>query len=261
MSSKYDLIKDNVVSLVAKADLLKYSMLKECGLLKDNIEKQLSDNNITLLDFKQNYEQWYTEALLVVKQLIPDRMADFIKQYDDKSRKQITNATYTISDYLSGISLTNVLGETVVAPSAAFNKMNTQCNILGSVKNILESSLYNIQELVQADIFDSELDAAKELTKKGFVRGAGAIAGVVLEKHLNHVCEHHQVKIAKKNPTLSDFYQNLKEKEVIDVPQWRFIQHLGDLRNLCDHNKDKEPSKEEVTELIEGVDKVIKTIF
>lgn len=261
MSSKYDLIKDDVVSLIAKANLLRFSMQKECGLLNAGIEKRLSDNNITLLDFKQNYEQWYTEALLVVKQLIPDRMADFIKQYNDKYRKQITNATYTVSDYLIGILMTNGFGETVVEPSAAFNKMNTQCNILESVQKVLESSLYNIKELVQADLFDSELDAATELVKKGFTRGAGAIAGVVLEKHLHHVCDHHQIKIAKKNHTISDYYQILKEKEIIDVPQWRFIQHLGDLRNLCDHNKDKEPSKEQVTELIEGVDKVVKTIF
>ena len=53
----------------------------------------------------------------------------------------------------------------------------------------------------------------------------------------------------------------LKEGGVIDIPQWRFIQRLGDLRNLCDHNKDREPTKDEVAELIDGVDKLTKTVF
>jgi len=115
--------------------------------------------------------------------------------------------------------------------------------------------------LVQADLFDSELEAAKELNKKGFVRGAGAIAGVVLEKHLAQVCENHNVKVSKKNPGINDYNQLLKDNEVIEVKDWRFIQHLADLRNLCDHDKKKEPKKEDIDELIDGVEKVSKTIF
>jgi len=47
----------------------------------------------------------------------------------------------------------------------------------------------------------------------------------------------------------------------IETPTWRFIQHLSDLRNLCDHNKDREPTKDEVNELIVGVTKITKTLF
>ena len=115
--------------------------------------------------------------------------------------------------------------------------------------------------MLQADIFDSELEAARELAKKGFVRGGGAIAGVVLEKHLGHVCKMHNLKSRKKHLTISDYYQLLKENEIIDTAKWRFIQHLGDLRNLCDHNKDREPTKDDVQELVEGVGKIIKTVF
>jgi len=71
----------------------------------------------------------------------------------------------------------------------------------------------------------------------------------------------HHLKTRKKHPTISDFYQMLKENEIIDTAKWRFIQHLGDLRNLCDHNKDKEPTKDDVLELVDGVEKVIKTVF
>ena len=78
---------------------------------------------------------------------------------------------------------------------------------------------------------------------------------------MGHVCELHKLSSRKKHPSISDFYQLLKENEIIDTPTWRFIQHLGDIRNLCDHNKEKEPTKEDVLDLIKGVEKVIKTVF
>lgn len=109
-------------------------------------------------------------------------------------------------------------------------------------------------------MFDSELDAAAELVKKGFTRAAGAIAGVVLERHLAKISANHSIKLGKKNPTISDWNDALKTENVIEVPEWRFIQHLGDLRNLCDHSKKAEPTKEEVHDLITGVTKITKTL-
>lgn len=32
----------------------------------------------------------------------------------------------------------------------------------------------------------------------------------------------------------------------MDVPTWRSIQYLGDLRNLCDHDKQKEPTPDQL---------------
>jgi hypothetical protein len=110
-------------------------------------------------------------------------------------------------------------------------------------------------------LFDSELDAARELLKNKFVRAAGAVAGVVLERHLAQVCANHNIAIAKKNPNISNLNDLLKKANVIDTAQWRFIQHLGDLRNLCDHNKKKEPTVDEIGDLIAGVEKISKTLF
>jgi hypothetical protein len=83
----------------------------------------------------------------------------------------------------------------------------------------------------------------------------------VLEKHLGQVCEQHGLKSRRFHPSIADFYQLLKEGEIIDTPKWRFIQHLGASRNLCDHGKDREPTREDVLELVEGTEKVIKTVF
>ena len=109
--------------------------------------------------------------------------------------------------------------------------------------------------------YRSQESKAKELNKKGYPRGAGAIAGVVLEKHLFQVCDNHNVKITNKKPTMSDYNDKLKEAEIYEIPMWRKIQHLGDLRNLCDHDKKKEPKTEDINELIKEVEKITKTLF
>ena len=54
-----------------------------------------------------------------------------------------------------------------------------QVHILSAVENRFESSLFDMRQLVQADLFDSELDAAKQLLQNGFNRASGAMAGVV----------------------------------------------------------------------------------
>jgi len=121
-----------------------------------------------------------------------------------------------------------------------------QLGIVKAAKRRFESSLFDIKQLVQADLFDSELDAARELNKKGFTRGAGAVAGVVLEGHLSRVCENHKIKVTKKKPTINDYNQLLKDNDVIEMKDWRFIQLLADLRNLCDHDKKESLKKKKL---------------
>ncbi|HEY6729754.1 MAG TPA: hypothetical protein VI039_01885 [Solirubrobacterales bacterium] len=48
---------------------------------------------------------------------------------------------------------------------------------------------------------------------------------------------------------------------MIDVPRWREIQRLGDIRNLCGHAAEREPTAEEVEELIAGTEKVVTSIL
>ena len=261
--------KNDLEKLIENGERLLMVMQYEC--YPDEFEKQvkakLKGKYKNFVDkikpFKQQYQHWYSESLVLLRQLLPDRVNDFIKLYEKpKTRKSIEYGNYVLEDYLQNLSVTSGFGrEKVVGPNAAISQFEQQLYIVKSVEKRFESSLFDIRQLTQADIFDSELDAAKELIKKGFLRGAGAIAGVVLEKHLAQVCKNHKIKILKKNPSISDFNDKLKTGEVYETPVWRKIQHLGDLRNLCDHNKKKEPTNEDVEDLVSGVDKFIKTIF
>jgi hypothetical protein len=236
-------------------------MLSNLERYKNDLES-LSATGKTLPSFRESYQEWYSESLSLIKQLLNDRLQDFIRHYQKpQGRKEITNENYRIEDCLQGLMRKDRFEQVVVDRSAAVPHFQQQLAILDSVKRRFESSLFDIRQLVQADVFDSELDAAEELGRKKFTRAAGAVAGVVLERHLAQVCDNHDVKVAKKAPGISDFNDALKTGNVLDTAQWRFIQHLGDLRNLCDHNKAAEPTKEQVDDLIAGVKKISKTLF
>lgn len=260
IQSNLDKYKENLERLIAKGELLLYAMRYECFPPK---EKKIKNVLKSLPNFNSEYQIWYSEAKILIKQLLPDRLSDFVRHYEKpKSRKDISYENYRIEDYLQGLNITyGVNKKKLVGPDAAIPHFRQQLAILKSVSSRFESSLFDIRQLVQADLFDSELDAARELIKYGFLRGAGAIAGVALEKHLAQVADNHNIKTRKKNPTISVFNDLLKDDEVLDVPSWRQIQRLGDIRNLCDHNKNREPTKEEVEELVNGVEKFTKTLF
>ena len=90
---------------------------------------------------------------------------------------------------------------------------------------------------------------------------AGALAGVILEGHLQRVAANHKLTIPKRDPTIADLNDPLKQGGVYDTPTWRKIQFLGDIRNLCSHQKSSEPTKEQVLELIAGVNSVVDTVI
>ena len=282
MTSNLEKYKKDLKKLIESGNLLYQSLLKKWSESGDNnpvvgftnpfdieeniekkqrISKQKEDLKKSFVNkkfpnFYEEYQIWYSEALTIIRYLIPIRENDFRKLYEQpKNRKEITDINYTIEDYLMR------LHDNTLFLEIAIHRIEQQMVILKSAQKRFESSLFDIKQLLQSDLFDSELDAAKELNKKGFVRGAGAIAGVVLEGHLLQVCENHKTKVTKKNPTINDLNQLLKDEEIIELPMWKNIQRLADLRNLCDHKRKPEPTKEKVKELIEGVEKIIKTLF
>lgn len=269
MLPNLDRYKKDLKSLLAMGELLYFAIQKECfpKEFEATWKKQYGDKAEDILEaiplFADAYQSWYSEAKMLVKQLLPDRLSDFVRYYEKpKPRKDITYENYRLEDYLQGLNVTRGYAkDKVVGPDAAIPQFQQQLAILKSVEARFESSLFDIRQLVQADLFDSELDAAKELAKNKFMRAAGALAGVVLERHLLQVCDNHSIKVSKKEPGIADLNNTLKDGDIIDIPQWRFMQHLADIRNLCDHNKKAEPTAEQVGDLVAGVMKITKTLF
>jgi hypothetical protein len=124
----------------------------ELGLSEQEMKK--------LPSFTFEYQAWYSEALAMVSQLLPDRVDDFVSYYKPlRPRKEITFANYTISDCLQGLELTRT-GSKIASPASAIPAFQQQLRIVDAINRRFDSSLFDVRAIVQADLFDEELDAA-----------------------------------------------------------------------------------------------------
>ncbi len=260
--------KEDIDKLTHQGDLLLTTMQYERSpkevraAIKKAYPDKVDEYIANLKPIAETYQAWYSEARALLRQVLPDRLDDFTRHYEKpRARKSIGYESYRIEDYLQDLRVTRGYEETVIVdPSAALPHLQQQVAIVKAAAARFESSLFDIKMLLQADMFDTEIESAEALAKHKFVRAAGAIAGVVLERHLAQVCENRSLSSTKRHPTISDFNEQLKAHDVIGVPEWRFVQHLADIRNQCDHSRD-EPTADQVKDLIAGVKKVIKTVY
>jgi hypothetical protein len=228
-----------------------------------NMRRDGNNAVVDLLTFGAAYQIWYTRAIRVVGALAPDRLKEFVAYYEiDPKRKVVTGTTYRIQDYLAGLTPAKdrVTGKVPydhrgVTQVAFFS----QLAILRAVETRLDDILNDLESRIAAEVQDAGLAAARDLLKIN-ARAAGALAGVVLEDHLQRVARTQGVKVAKKDPTISDLNDPLKAAEVYDQSTWRKIQYLGDIRNLCSHKKSIEPTLNQVQELLDGTAWVVANI-
>ncbi len=215
------------------------------------------------LTFGTVYQSWYSRAWKLVESLAPERLAEFSSYYLIDPKRKLTDAgNYVIQDYIKGIgartdNLNRPLWDTNNLVSI---RVLNQAHIIASLSSRIDSVLQDVKGHLFAELQDAELSAANTLMKVS-LRGAGALAGVVLERHLQRTAVNHGIAIRKKSPTIADLNDPLKEKGVYGTPIWRKIQLLADIRNLCSHQKSTDPTKEQVEELISGVNSVVKSVF
>lgn len=113
--------------------------------------------------------------------------------------------------------------------------------------------LTSIKNLIQADVFDSELEQAKELLANDYKVAAAVIAGVVLETALRDLCTKGGLphsKLDKMNADLAKAgaYNKLQQKR---------ITALADIRNSAAHGKPAEFTDNDVTSMINDVEQFL----
>ncbi len=113
--------------------------------------------------------------------------------------------------------------------------------------------LFSIKTLVQAEVFDSELEQANELLNNGYFSAAAVIAGVVLETALRELCDRENIphgKLDKMNAELAKAgtYNKLMQKR---------ITALADIRNSAAHGKVDEFTKQNVVDMINEIEQFL----
>ena len=118
--------------------------------------------------------------------------------------------------------------------------------------------IVNIENDIRQNIYVDELDSAEHLLKKGYIRAAGSIAGVVLENHLKTICKSIPSITLRGDETLSQYNAHLKS--ILGNILWGKVDAISRIRNLCDHAKEETPTKADVLLLINETRNLLKEI-
>jgi hypothetical protein len=208
--------------------------------LSDNMirpaKKKLSDK------FKVDYQDWFSACCaLLERNYNKERTSEFKSEYENNI-KTIISTNYMALD----------------TEYKFIDSFKHQASILNALPLYLGHRLSDMELTIASILMGDELLEAEYLLKKGFIRAAGVLAGVVLERHLKMRCDKNEPKLKyPKNATISKLNVILKDNNLLDIPEWRKIQYLGDIRNKCDHDKKVEPKKEEVADLISKIKEMI----
>ncbi len=134
-------------------------------------------------ELTQLYQNGYTRALGLVRSLAPERLTEFKALYEpDTKRRDLGPLNYCLQDYFTGIR--PGAWDDWNADSICYTKTDLQKAILLSIANTIDQRVGNALLVLQASLFDREMDTSDELLAKGHLRAAGAVSGVVLEAHL-----------------------------------------------------------------------------
>jgi len=208
------------------------------------------------------YQNWYTLARKAIARFLPERLEEFKSYYEiDPKRKQLEYGTFVIQDFLKGIVPSTYRYSTFDSKGEACTCLGNQLTIFASMTVNIDSILFDLDSTIYYEYQEDELETARKVLKIN-VRAAGALAGVVIEKHLKHLLSNHALEkeVKVKNPGINELVMPLKEAGVIDMPTFQKITYMASIRNICDHDKQSTPTKEQVLDLLTQTNWLIKTV-
>ena len=109
--------------------------------------------------------------------------------------------------------------------------------------------LNSMRNLVQAEVFDNELEQASELHDAGYKLPAAVVAGVVLETTLRRMCTDRSIPIGKLDKMNADLaktgaYNSLVQKQ---------ITALAGIRNSAAHGHPEEFTDSDVANMVSQI--------
>jgi hypothetical protein len=126
--------------------------------------------------------------------------------------------------------------------------------VFGAAREDCEGGyLASVRNLVQAEVFDTELEQARELLSAGYYPAAAVVAGIVLETTLRQLVLSRGLQIGKLDKMNADLakagqYNSLVQKRVTS---------LAAIRNSAAHGDHAAFTKEDVASMIEEVSRLV----
>ncbi|EPF0083668.1 hypothetical protein ACSN2W_004595 [Vibrio parahaemolyticus] len=110
--------------------------------------------------------------------------------------------------------------------------------------------LTSLKQLVQAEVFESELEQAQELLDNGYKLASAVIAGVVLETALRDLCTSNKIAHGK----LDTMNSQLAKAGIYNKLQQKQITAIADIRNSAAHGKPELFSEQDVKNMIRDIE-------
>ncbi len=137
----------------------------------------------------------------------------------------------------------------------------TSYEILGQLRAVFMAAkedfeggyLLSVKSLVQAEVFDSELEQASELLKSGYRCAAAVVAGVVLETTLRDLCAQNGIDSGKLDKMNADLAKVGKYSVLVQ----KKITALADIRNNAAHGHPTKFNDEDVASMIKDVERFL----
>ena len=114
--------------------------------------------------------------------------------------------------------------------------------------------LTSIRTLVQAEVFSTELDQARELLSAGYSTAAAVISGVVLETNLRELCTRHGLTTGK----LERMNADLVKAGAYNVLVQKRITALAAIRNSAAHGNTADFVPSDVVGMLADVERLLE---
>ena len=113
--------------------------------------------------------------------------------------------------------------------------------------------LNKVKNLIQAEVFESELDQARELLASGYHLAAAVVAGVVLETNIRDLCMCSSMPIGKLDKMNADLAKAGRYNALVQ----KRITALAAIRNSAAHGDIAAFKREDVLPMIDEVERLV----
>ena len=203
------------------------------------------------------YEAWYTNALRMVQNPVPERLEDFVSAYKNSRSGPVGSSTYTIQDYLLGIKVNRSSRADYDSAVLFRSLVLRQVGILSSLLKSKPVSVGAPEDGLQAEFYTRALDQAQSLFETGQFVPAGVLAATVLENYLRWQWRKRNIRANEQLRSLTEINDILLKFQTYNQTIWIRIQGLIPIADACLDPKKRNPPKKEITALISGVKKVL----
>lgn len=207
-------------------------LLELSATFNDRYAKGTDDNIGT--DLYEDFLYFYTRVGFIFKSIKKDTI-------DGKLKRFYLHHIRIAKNPIDGIE------ETVIEINAGLKVAK---------REIENGLLYQVSDLIEAEVFSDFLEYAKYLLDKGFIHSVPVIVGSVLEHELRSILEKNQLptKTDKgKNLTLEPMNENVGKAGIYDMKVQKRITALAQIRNDAAHGDYDKFTKEDVEDMYKYV--------